>query len=471
MQKILSIKPTQMLSGLTAYKENSNYGIWYDAKGLNPAISGGSLSLSQSPVDISGGIVADVPIAFLGLGECVYAYGNAGKIYKITNPTATPPTVSLVHTNSQTPATWGFESITTIKTGKSYIAYFALSQIGLWSDIDGASTFNDSWKATNSRPHPTYKVADRIYFGSGNYLGMIYDDTVNDEPAILAGTSTDYWFALAKGEDIHSLSHDGTYLIIGADAGGSAKLETIIYFYDADNHYDFALKRLTIQDKLVKLYTKKGITYALCTNGLWAFTLGSAPQKVSEAITGAYGTPNIIDESVDALLIGGNTVVQSFGKLSPEFPNARFNPISDVQGYVTALYSQVSNTRAFIGASGKIYYCDYYTQRVCTDDIIKSAYLDFSSYISIDQIDLIFQDALATGDSAQVTVRAVESGVDGVAYSVFSTITNDGAVNSATSVPLVSSGKVVTDKASLEITLNGVPVIKQIDIYGSPKVR
>jgi hypothetical protein len=472
MQKILTIKPTQILSGLTAYKQNANYGILYDADGLNPAISGGALSLSQSPVDISGGVVADSPIAFLGLGDYLYSYGSAGKIYRITNPTATPPTVSLIHTNAQT-ATWGFESITT-KVGGDYIVYFSLDKIGLISTIGvGTDTFNDVWKALTygGRPHPVYRIADRIYYGSGNYVGMIYDDLTNAEPQIITG---DDWLSIGEGEEIHSLTSDGQYLIIGADEGSAAKLETIVYFYDPNNRGDgFGVKRYIIQDKLVKFYTKKGITYALCTNGLWAFTLGSAPQKISEAITGVYGTPNIIDESVDALLIGGNTVVQSYGKLSPEFPNARFNPISDVQGYVTALYSQVSNTRAFIGASGKIYYCDYYTQRVCTDDVITTGYLDLPDYYSIDQIDLIFQDQLQTGDSAQVRARVTESGVEGLAYSDFTTISNtdDPSKNSAPSSPVDSSGKVVGDKVSLEITLNGVCVPKQIIVYGSPKTR
>lgn len=478
MQKLLSIKPAQILSGLTEFKNNSSYGLWYDAKGLNPAISGGSLSISASPVSISDGTVADSPLAFIGgVDAYIYAYGNSGHIYRISNPTATPPTLTDIHTNAQT-ATWGFESITTSANGYTYILYFSQNKIGLFTGAftDGVSsdTFSDAWKSLTytGRPHPVFKVADRVYYGSGNHLGMVYDDLTNNEPAIIAG---DDWFSIARNELITSLSSDGTYLIIGADTsnGYSSELGTAIYFYDADNHYDFALKRYVIPDKLVKLHTKKGTTYAVCTGGTWAFSLGSAPQKISDSVIGTYGYPNVVDDSVEALLIGANTVVQSLGKLAPEFPNARFNPISDVSGIVTAIFTQFSNTRILIGASGKIYYCDYYTQRVCTDDVVKTAYIDLPDYVSIDQIDVIFQDTLATGDSAQVRARVSETGNEGVAYSDFTTISNeaDGAKASAVSRPISTSGKVVGDKVSLEITLNGVCVPKQIDVYGSPKTR
>lgn len=472
MQKIISIKPTQILSGLTPFKQNASYGIWDSIDGLNPAISGGGISLSASPIDISQSVIAGNIQAFVGSTSYgLFGYDNNGNFYKITDLDAVTPTV--VNLKSGSPVAnafyWGLENLITKAANRENILYFSKSYAGLYLPATGV--FADTkWALTNGNYfHPVFRVADRVYFGDQNYLSMLYDDTVNNDPAISQG-----WFILPKNEMIVGLSHDGTYLVIGADAGSDSRLETVIYFYDADNHYDYAIKRYTIQDKLVKLYTKKGITYALCTGGLWAFSLGSAPQKITEAISADREYPNIVDQSVDALLIGGNSVITSYGKLSPEFPNGRFNPVSDINGTVTAIYAQESNTRLYFGSSqGKLYYCDYYTQRVCTDDVVKTAYIDLSSYVSIDQIDLIYQDILTTGDSAQVRARATESGVEGIAYSDFSTASyaSEGGVNSSATMVLNSSGKVVTDKVSLEITLNGVCVIKQIDIYGSEKTR
>ena len=466
---ILSLNLKEIISGITPFKNDTRFGVWYSANGLNPVISGGGVSLSASPVEIGNGIMADNYIqAWVSSTSVLYAYGNNGHFYKITNITSATPTVVDLRSVSQipNPNAWGLESFTT-KVGGEKIYYFMLDKMG---QLDPSTdTFDDTFATpfATAIQHPVLRVEDRLFYGDGNYISMLYDDLTNPDPA----NSTQI-LDLPKGHNVMGLTTDGDYLIIGAASGNNARLETTIYFWNWKNNSVSWDKTYTIQDTLVSLYTKNGISYMLGNHGFWYFSVVIPPEKVRTDIVGIFGYRGI-GEYVGSLLIGQNHAVTSYGKLSPQFSTSRFDIISDLNGDVTSLSSQISNTRLFLSTSdSKMFYADFETQRNCTADVVKTGYLDLGDFIRVDRIDIILTDNLNPNDEIDVRVRATDSGVAGIAYCDFSSIsyTSDGAISYAKSTAQ-SDGALVTDKISIELTLTGTAIIKQIDIYGTKQER
>lgn len=474
-KRILTINSKQMLTGTTPFKNNTTFGLWNSVPGYNPGISGGGLSISKAAVNISGTVMADNFIqSFVSSQGSLYAYGNNGGFYKISNLTASTPTISNVRTGTAiaNALAWGLESFQT-KVGPEYLYYFTLNTVGQFNLT--TNTFNDALYSLSDGAgiqHPTCKVYDQLFFGAGNFVSELYDDQINSNAAKNEGIYT-----LPYGQNVYGLTYDGQYLAVAANTGNPAKMETTIYFFDTTTGVTTPTKSWVIRDSLVTTYIKDDTTYALCINALWQFTFLNPPQQVRDDVVGIFGFPNVIDQSAGALLIGQNQNISSLGKLSPEFPNATFVPASGISGIVTALSAKVSPTRLFVGdTQSGIYYIDWFSQKTANGDIQMTGYIDLGDYYSIDQIDLIFQDILQSGDSAQVRVRVSDTGNEGIAYADYTAVSfaNNSSlrsVSSGKSMSVKSSGNIQGDKISLEITLSGVCVIKQIEIYGSTKQR
>lgn len=461
----IKLEQKNFLNGLSYFRDNSDFGMLYNADGYNPAIYGGALAFSSTPVSINPEVITDQIQAFTPYINNLYAIGTNGHFYKIETLNGTTTASDLRSVTPITSPQFGLETFDTL-AGSYKIYYWNGTQIG---QLDPSSdTFDDDFITGLhvNDVHCTFKRGTRVYFGDKNYVSYLSDNLSDANPVLVEDV-----VILPVEDSVRGLSHDGTYLVVATSEAAESKYETKLYFWNVDDNYTAASRIWTIPDRITSLKTIKGVSYALCTGGLWAFTFDTPPEKITNITTGVYGYFNTISEVGDAVFTGNNTKISSYGKLSPEFNTSITNPINSFAGSVTALYTQASNTRLFFGtAQSKLFYCDYKTQRNSVNDLIKTSYIDLGDYYKVYRVDVVFKNTLVAGDSIAIRARTTDGGIDGTDYTDMTTIsyTSNGSVNQAISY---TNTALLTDKISLELTFNGVPVIKNITIYGEPAER
>ena len=460
--KLLSLKNKDFSTGLAPYKNDARFGLFYSANGYNPALFGGDIAFTKAPVEITGSVIKDTITGFTETTGVLWGIGNAGHLYKISDLGTTPTLYDAKSTTQLTNPAQSLFAFQTTTGAADYIYYFHDgNKIGQMNS-SGSVISDTKFSLTHGNFGGGYiKIDDEVYFGCANYVHKMYDNVGTADPSILEDV-----LDLPKGEGITSITHDGTYLIISATVENKTK----VYFWDYKNNLVSWSYTYKIPDLIYSTKTKNGITYGTGYRGIWAFAYNKYPTLLREDIKSTVGA-NLLEDFKDTVLINGqNTVLYSYGKVNNNFKTGLNCLVSGMTGYTRASNFSANLSRGFISTSNKLYYVDYETQKTASSDVIKTSYINMSSLYSIDRIDVIFENKLATGDSVAIKVRRTEGTTDGVDYQDYSTIsfTNHGAVNNAKSV---STNKLIADCISLELTISGTCVIKQIDIYGTTTER
>jgi hypothetical protein len=468
MKKILSIKQKDFVSGISPYKNDSRFGLLYSANGYSPSLFGGGLAFTKAPVDIGGATVVDSIQGFADYTDTLYAMGDGGNFYKITNLTAAAPTVvNLKSGGVLTNPAYGVASFSTIVGGAKIYYFNNSTKIGQLAP--STDTFSDSkYSLTygHSGRAPTHVVNDRLFFGAQRFVSMLYDNGTDADPVLSENV-----FDIPKEESVQSISDDGTYLIVAGIKGSNVKAESTIYFWEWKDNIVTWTKKYAIPDHIKCIQTISGITYGIGSRGLWAFTFSDYPILLREDISASGYHTNILNILKDQVIIGQTTSLFAYGKPNQFFPASLLSLSTGYTGIILASNFNSQLTRGFVSTlDDKLYLVDYTTQKTASSDSVVTSYIDLGNKFSISRVDLVFVDELASGDSVAIVARGSAGTTEGKDFVNGSTIsfTNNGSVKDAKSE---LSTVLLTDSLSLEFTISGTCVIKRIDIYGEPTNR
>jgi len=208
---------------------------------------------------------------------------------------------------------------------------------------------------------------------------------------------------------------------------------------------------------------------ALTTRGLFAFTFNSPPQQVLPYLTTDYtpdyGFPTQFAADVvgESILFGGDSSITSFGKASPNVPNALTRPYAGFSGNVTMVASSAKTSRVFVGTTNsKLYVVLPGSPPLLTGVSAKTIYIHLSRWWQIGKIVLEFDGQLASGDDVSVSVQ----GDDATSETSWgsATFAANGAIRSK---EMYGSKEAL--KLKLIINFNGGAVrIRNIQVWGDP---
>jgi len=465
MKKILSIGTKEIMSGISQDDQIVSGGIWYTVDGMNPFISRniGAVTFTQAPTEIGAISGSATSMAFDGASG--YILTDTGNLHKISDSFGTPTISNIRVAASISSPAIGLEMFQSM-AGDKYLYYWQAAQIGRFNLTGTYPTgFTDNWHAiTSSATHPTLRIDDRIFFGSGNYVEYLYDAGAD---ADVTTTALD----LPKEYTITALGTDGEYLIVAASKNAgvlNSYNETMLVYWDWKNNLPSWSKiHYVPEEKITAIQTVAGVQYAVGVRGTYAFNISTSPKLVRKDISSST-KPQTVGVYADALTYATGSKIGTYGKIIPSSPNALFKPILDpANKSITCIKTDVSINRMFY-CSDKAYYVN--PQSASTDystllfSSIDTAYINLGNSYRINRVDFIFSSLLASGSSIGTITLSGHGGKDTQAVFTGIYYTVDGAVGSASSKPIAED--FVGDELSFGATLYGSVKIKRIDFYG-----
>jgi hypothetical protein len=281
------------MSGISQDDQIVSGGIWYGASGLNPFVSRnlGAITFTQAPTEI--GALSGTATSMTFDGASGFVYTDSGNLYKVSTAFTNPSISNIREAASISSPAIGIEMFQSM-AGTKYLYYWQAAQIGRF---DLSSTFDDDWHAiTSSTTHPTLRIDDRIFFGSGNYVEYLYDAGAD---ADVVTTALD----LPKEYTITTLATDGEYLIIGASKNAGAinsYNETAIFFWDWKNNLTSWTKVYYLsEEKISSIVIVAGVPHAVATRGTYAFNISTPPKLIRKDVN-RTGYPQSIGTYNDA---------------------------------------------------------------------------------------------------------------------------------------------------------------------------
>lgn len=446
--------------------------------GVTPDTVRGGLTSSGTPTNIGSTVVVDSIIASAvdsnGGTTSMYLTGSEGHLYSLdigTTPQGTP-----TDRRSATPITEPTNGLFVYQPrgGTKYLYYVQDTQVGRW-DLSGSypTGWTDNWQTglEDFRVHPSHNFFDRVYIGNKDRLAEVRDDG--------AGGVTFSTNVLDFPSDYYAstIDDDGVYLIVGLNrqtsSGSPGTIAgTKVVFWDLNS--DSWVREWDFPDSAYLTSIRKvgTVMYALCADGIYAFTFSSPPQIVV-AFTGnivpgftASASGNYDDEKMikyrDGVMFTTDVGIHFYGKLRPEFPRA-FYTLSTRPSASTILVRAVQS-QIYAGGEDKLYY--WLPAGIGnTDASAKTVYIPFEETYKIERIDVIFTEPLGSGDSLQVQVKSDED----QNYTTFGTAshTNFGSVRK---IELYKTdGAYLCENLSLALNFNGgSPKLKKVIVYGTP---
>ena len=483
MQKLLSLTTKDFFTGITPNAHVSNQGLFTNATGINPFVNPfhqssdvGLLQTASAPTDISGAVVVDQAIAGVTRVTAAntgmaYVLGDAGHFYEIPLLNFDTPTDRRSASPITNPAN-GIAIFQVPGAADPYLYYWQKTQIGRWDFTAGTSGFTDNYigsggtinetgiKSTDY--HPVHTLFDTVYYGNKDRIGKLYNNagSFGQSPNVL-DFSSDF--------TVTALSDDGTYLVaaITKNLGDESMfVSNKIIFWD--QQAPSWSREWEINDTHISALKKVGsLIYVMTGRGLYVCNYATPPQKIrtfNNALAIDYGRAQAADIFNEAVLWGGDNMINSYGKLTPESSTAYFQPFSGFNSeQVNFVMSQAKLGRILVGTAGNKLYTINLTSGGATSLTAETIYFtpEISNAVQVKRIDLTFGEQLASGDSLNVDLQTDEdtSAIDWGTAS----FTRHGAVRK---VKLhMDSGSIEQFKLLLNFN-GGNPKIKRIDVYG-----
>jgi hypothetical protein len=368
--------------------------------------------------------------------------------------------------------------------GTKKMYYFTIVAVGEWTGsafADAATLSSGSATLNTAYVRPVHRYFDNLLYGNGyGAVGSLYDDGANgvannatalDVPltTIPTAISDDGVYAVIAVTDNISCDTDGlsdTRILFWDGSAGSWNRE-----YSISDPFIYAIKR-----------TPVGV-FAFGQTGIWQLSFSSVPKKILShspgiyAITGyntlLYGAGAASFFS-DAVIWGGssgsNYAVKSLGKLDSSASSAYLHPfLSTASKHITSVDGQLLKGYVFVGDDTpqlKAYPFST-TNSPQTTVSAQTIYYPLPERMQIDHIDVVFGEALVSGDAFNIETKLGEdkSAVtfDSASYA------SDGATYRKVMTP--KSGPMPIADSQISFVFNwtgGAVKIKRVDIYGTP---
>jgi hypothetical protein len=487
MKKILELGPAQFLSGIASGSQLQNTGLFVRAEGItavrNPFSESddlGILQASPAPVDLTGGVILDTPIAWtvdpvdVDHGT-LYLWGDDGYLYSIDLTGDISP-VNINVGESVSGMTNGANGLFVMNhtTGAKKVWYFRHEAIGYYGDLNGSPSFNNDvyTDLEDTKHHPVHKLFDRRYFGNGRYIGTVEDDGAGGLTVVT--TALDLETELT----VTTISDDGHYLVVGAASnppttgvGSLSHGTTKIIFWDTNS--SSWEREWDIPDSTILSIRRLGsVMIALTGRGLYQFTIDSPPTMVLPFLNQAdAGTPqhpsHFLMDVLGGAVVWGNTggSVSAFGKFVPALGNSYSKPFGGFGANdLTLVCVNAVTNKLFVGGADDELYRTKWTGdgTNLTGVTAETVFIDLNRWWQIGRVVVEFEGALAEND----------------ALSIFMSPDSDAPSYQAGSAAFASHGAVrlrelycslEARKLSLDISfVSGAVRIRKIEVWGDP---
>jgi len=472
--RILSLSTKDFFTGISPSAHSERAGLWHKATGINPfvdptqgSVNVGLLQSSPTPTAITG--TTGTPLSSItrvtGSGAGKTYIGTTAGIYEIdvsgdNNATTTATVANMTN---------GLELFQPRGATAEYLYYFQTTQIGRWGDLNGTPAQTDAYiTGLQDTPyHPTHKYFDEIYYGNKDRLGRIKDDGAGSI------THSSNVLDFESNKLVTCLEDDGDFIVIGLtenQGDNNIYAETVVRFWNKGG--PSWNKEWKIPDVNIIAMKRIGSTiYAICPRGVYAFNRFSAPQKVKQinsTYSPAFGRSNAVGTLGQSLMwgAGSNGSINLYGSTLAGVPVAYHQPFSGAgTGSTTLIADNTRFMRVLVGTDEPALYRYNLTAGGATASA-ETIYIPLRERYDIKEIEFIFGEPLATGDTLNVDVQTDEDNV-ATDYGTIS-FTANGAIRKKS----IFKPKTKVDNLKMILNFNGGNIkIKQINVYGDPIKR
>jgi hypothetical protein len=487
MQKLFELTSQDWMKGLAISGHYPSTGIFTEAKGINPFLSPfygqsdmGLLQTSAAAQQV--GVVVDTVLGgwFDGAAFKAYFIGDDGHFYDQNTSSDNAPT----DLRSGTPIATAGEGVCIyqINGGTRYLYYARESFIGRW-DLSGSypTGWDDTYIGTAGTISTSEMRATKIR-NFHPFVGNMYW-TNKDRIGALVDLGTGSFGAsnvIPSALDLPSnmtavdIDDDGYYLVVAATenvTSGNTSINTInkIYFWDTNSNS--WQREWTIHTPFIAAITSMGgLMYALCADGLYAFSFNTPPQLVipfstadsPSATGGEVPTSHLLDEKNGTLYwASADGCVSAYGSPIPGMSPRFFKPFNSIDA-LTRLVLWSGKLKAYISTANDKYGFVLNSSGGATSLAAKTLYVPLGRKFDIKRIEVMLGEPLVSGDSLDIDVQSDEdtSATDWGAMS----FALHGAVRSK-----MLPGAFKAENLRLILNFNGGNVkIKKIAVYGEP---
>ena len=486
---ILTLSTKDFLTGIAPSAHTERGGLFYTATGVTPEYDLGGTASSQNgllqpgpaPTNIGGATVVDTIFAATS-GVLVstfasYFWSDEGRLYRLlSNGTltdlmdGTPTTVS----NSRAGLKLWFSTSATDRG----LLYWQSTQIGLWDGATDSTTFtNNKYAVTGTMNWPCPHIFNgNVYFSisSTGKIGALLD---NGAGTITVSSSV---LDFELKHSCYAISDDGVYLVLALSPnqeGVDLFARNKVIFWDT---FSSSWNReYEITDPFIwKLQRVGNAVYAFGQHGVYEVSFGGGVRKLQVRMTAfgtptdvtiGYGTQRASSYNLDTLIWATDTTIDTFGAADPGLPVAHFKPfkIPSSVGTPSLVFTEFAAGSVYVATDGdKLYRYDFNGTTRETSVSAQTIYFPLNSRVSIDRIDVIFGEPLASGDEMSVQLKTDEDTSATPATALVASYAIDGAIRRKS----IRVAKYFTE-APLSLVVNfvaGAVKIKKIEIYGEP---
>lgn len=480
MRKILELAEKEFATGIAPDANTQNKGLFHKAAGItviggaySESTTVGPLQAGPAPVDISNGVIADAPFAWVtdvtgSSNEFLYLWGNAGNLYKLNLLGDNFPTNVSSGATVSNPANGLL--IMQAAGGTKYVLYFQEDQIGRWDPTGAWSGRTNNWKTglQSTSWHPTHKFQDRGYYGNGHYIGFVYDNGAGDLDT--DKTALDF----EPTERVNCLSDDGVYLVVGVTKNTSTDISAhgkcrIIFW---DTNQSSWQREWSIPDaSIVAIRRTASGMQALTSRGIWSFSFDTPPTPLFPYLVGTLA-PNqalpsqfIADTWGGAMIYASGQTVSAVGKIVPQLPSSFSTPFAGIANSPdgpTLVAANVQTNVIYVGTSNSKLFRIRPSETPSTGVSAETIFIELLRWYQIGKIVVNFDRQLASGDN--VSIQATQD--RNTSFTTFgsATFASQGAIRSKEMYKSLEAHK-------LKLVINfiaGAVKIRSIEVWGDP---
>jgi len=469
--KILTLTTKNFLTGIAPSAHSERGGLWHKAVGINTfidptqeSINAGLLQTSPAPTEITGGpggtpLSATTRVTGAGAGSTYI--GTTAGVAQTDISGDNNATTTLTNANM----TNGLALFQPRGASAEYLYYWQKTQIGRYGDLNGTPSATDAYLTglQDTPYHPAHKYFDEIYYGNKDRLGRIKDDGAGGI------THSSNVLDFESNKLVTCLEDDGDFIVIGlTENGGDNDIfgKTSVRFWDKTSS-SWTIEWNIPDVNIIALKRIGVVIYAVCARGIYTFNRSNPPVKVktiNSAHAPTFGKSGAVGIIGDALTwgAGSNGTVNLYGSAFETLPVAFHQPFSGAgTGSVSLIADNARFMRIIIGTDEPKLYRYIITAGGGTSLTAETIYIPLGERYDIKEIEFIFGEPLASGDSLNVDLQADED----TSATDYGTISF--ATHGATRKKSIISPKTNVDNLKMILNFNGGNVkIKQINVYG-----
>ena len=453
MQELVKLTEKEFLTGLSATQHLSTGGLFKNMSGLTTTrdyrLLNSDLGILQAHNTLTQVLnINNKALSYTTDENNAYISTTDG-IYKISNTNIAVATQLFSNIN----LTGDMEIFSPKDTNIKNLLYAQNNAIGLYGDLNGAPTNNDTWFTTgieNTSIRPMHKLWDEVYFGNKNKIGRIKDDLnggMLQESNVLDFENTMH---------VTAISDDGEYLVVGLvdNTDIHQKGKTIIRFWQINQPswtYEYELPEAYIYD----IKRVGNVVYILSPNGLYYTARGTAPRMI---IPLNLNTESNIQRIGDAVIFPYGKNVTSFGKIFHEIPTA-WHSLAYSVNEINKVFSGINNNYFYISTSVGLFLnnLDTTTRQIGTADTL---YMQLGVSAHITAIEVILAEPMQIADEFSIHISRYHN----EPYKLYKTA--KGSVYKSRKIFLSKSGINDVTQLSLRFEIKGNVKIRQVIVYG-----